>query len=222
MGIVTFGFPSTTVEWLLQRLNLNLFIEAGTFRGESALQASMFFERVITIEKDNSLFREANLKLKDKTNIACYNGCTRDHVIAHLRDHDRPLFWLDAHWSGVNTAGQQDECPILDELKLIFDLNLDSFALLIDDARLFTSPPPKPHDKSQWPRIDQIAKTLPDHYVMYILNDVIYILPNSAADDFSSFLQYFIENSTNPTNSTIRKKSRLANLVEEVIKWRAD
>lgn len=189
MGLITFGFPPDIVLWLRERLKLNVFVEAGTYRGDSALFASNMFCRVITIEKSDLLFIKSKNRLENFANIACYNGCTRDHIVAHLSIGDSPLFWLDAHWSGGVTAGQDDECPILDELYLIFNLGLDSLAILIDDARLFTAPPPKPHDSSQWPRIDQIAKALPDNYAMYLFNDVIYVVPDCVADDFSNFLQ---------------------------------
>lgn len=29
------------------------------------------------------------------------------------------IFWLDAHWSGGDTYGYKDECPLLDEIKII-------------------------------------------------------------------------------------------------------
>jgi hypothetical protein len=96
------------------------------------------------------------------------------------------------------TAGQEDECPILDELSLIFAQGLNSFAILIDDARLFTAPPPRPHDSKQWPRIDEIAKKLPNGLAMYIYDDVIYILPNHVVDSFSNFLQDLVALATSP------------------------
>lgn len=202
MGLQTFGFPPEIVAWLSKRMDLNLFVEAGTFHGESALRASSIFQRVITIEKSNLLFAESSASLKNQGNITCYNGCTRDHVIAHLNELDKPLFWLDAHWSGDVTAGQEDECPILDELSLIFAQGLNSFAILIDDARLFTAPPPRPHDSKQWPRIDEIAKKLPNDLAMYIFNDVIYILPNHIADSFSNFLQDLAALATSPPSKS--------------------
>jgi len=189
MGLNTFGFPPEIVIWLSKKLDLNIFVEAGTFHGESALRASKIFQRVITIEKSSFLFMQSSERLRSQSNITCYNGCTREHVAAHLSERDNPLFWLDAHWSGGVTAGQEDECPILDELSLIFAQDLNSLAILIDDARLFTAPPPRPHVSKQWPRIDEIAKKVPDDYVIYIFNDVIYILPNHIADDFSNLLQ---------------------------------
>jgi hypothetical protein len=213
MGLQTFGFPSETVIWLSKLLDLNVFVEAGTFHGESALRASKIFSRVITIEKSSFLFMQSSKRLKRQPNIACYNGCTREHVTTHLRELDNPLFWLDAHWSGGMTSGQKDECPILDELSLIFAKGLNCFAILIDDARLFTAPPPRPHDRNQWPRIDELAKMIPDNCSMYIHSDIIYILPSEFADDFSGFMQSLTTIEWN-TPSEVRNKPTLFNIVK--------
>ncbi|MDR1514735.1 MAG: hypothetical protein LBS45_03495 [Synergistaceae bacterium] len=50
------------------------------------------------------------------------------------------LFWLDAHWSGGDTAGENIQCPLLEELKIILDSNSSHF-ILIDDARLILASP---------------------------------------------------------------------------------
>jgi hypothetical protein len=216
MGLNTFGFPPQIVIWLSKKLDLNIFVEAGTLHGESALRASKIFQRVITIEKSSFLFMQSSERLRSQSNITCYNGCTREHVTAHLSELDNPLFWLDAHWSGGETAGQEDECPILDELSLIFAQGLNSFAILIDDARLFTAPPPKPHDRNQWPRIDELAKLIPDNCLMYIYNDVVYILPDKCENDFSEFMQSLTTIEWN-TPSAVENKPSLGKIIKILI-----
>jgi len=192
MGLVTFGFPSEIVNWLKVKFQLNLFVEAGTHRGESARKAASLFERVITIEKNSNFFDISRLELSGINNVTCYHGCTRDHVTAHLSESDRTLFWLDAHWSGEGTSGEDDECPILDELRQIISKNLDVFAILIDDARLFLSPPPVPHNRSFWPRIDQLVRAIPSNCAIFIFNDVIYVLPDTVSEIFAEFLQRYV------------------------------
>ena len=77
------------------------------------------------------------------------------------------------------TAGQTSQCPLLDELGAISSLNEQSI-ILIDDARLFLCPPPRPHEVSQWPSFDSVLKRLRGlssaHEIM-ILNDVIICSP---------------------------------------------
>ena len=214
MGIQSFGFPSRTVEWLQRNMKIDTFIEAGTFMGGSAKEAANLFDKVITIEKSQGLYLEAQKNLAIISNIKCYYGCTRDHVVSHLLPKDRPLFWLDAHWSGGKTAGEDDECPILDELALIFDKELDDYAVLIDDARLFVCPPPYPHNRKCWPNLARIAKLIPDSYSMYIYDDVVYILPPSISDDFSGFLQSVIAKT-----SQYEVKSTKANTIRRIFSF---
>ena len=107
-------------------------------------------------------------------------GDTRDHLKQILTENDDILFWLDAHWSGGETYGEEDECPLLEELGLIFKCTEKKFIVLIDDARLFLAPPPLPHDFSKWPTIQDIIHLVPNNFELTILNDVIYIQTKSA------------------------------------------
>jgi len=79
------------------------------------------------------------------------------------------LFWLDAHWSGGDTYGENDECPLMDELKIIFQYR-KNYVILIDDARLFMAPPPKPHKIENWPSIKEIVNILPYEWDLIIYN----------------------------------------------------
>lgn len=63
---------------------------------------------------------------------------------------------------------------------------------MIDDARLFTSPPQPPHIIDQWPSIDMVIDTLKekskDKYIV-IIEDVIIAVPNLAKDTLASYCQ---------------------------------
>ena len=120
-------------------------------------------------------------------NIIQLNGDTRDHLKKILSNNDNILFWLDSHWSGGETYGKNDECPLLEELKIIFNSRLKNFVILIDDARLFLSPPPLPHEIINWPNIRQIFNFIPSSYDVVISEDVIIIFPVST--NFLKFMQ---------------------------------
>ncbi len=100
-------------------------------------------------------------------------------ILARLGDQPA-MFWLDGHWSGGETAGQEDECPVLAELEILSKRSGN--IILIDDARLFMSAPAAPHDIAQWPTLLEIAETLlrrqPRPYVQ-VIDDVIFIVPNN-------------------------------------------
>jgi hypothetical protein len=95
---------------------------------------------------------------------------------------------LDSHWSGGDTYGKNDECPLLEELEIIFKFKRN-YAVLIDDARLFLYPPPSPHKIDNWPSIKEIVETIPSGYEILIFDDVIYIFPSKVSSKFRIFIQ---------------------------------
>lgn len=76
----------------------------------------------------------------------------------------------------------ENECPLLDELAAI-GAGHPHDCLIIDDARLFTSAPPPPHDCAQWPTIEAIFDAMrlqrPQHMVT-ALSDQVIAVPSSA------------------------------------------
>jgi hypothetical protein len=115
-------------------------------------------------------------------------GDTREYFDNILENNDNILFWLDSHWSGGDTYGENDECPLMDELKIIFKYT-KNYVILIDDARLFIAPPPKPHRIENWPSIKEIVNILPHEWDLIIYNDVIYLFPNNFSRKFKEFIQ---------------------------------
>jgi len=61
--------------------------------------------------------------------------------------------------------------------------------ILIDDARLFTAPPPIPNDYRQYPCIQQIVNAFNDDVFITIYADVIIIVPAYLKDTCQQYLQ---------------------------------
>jgi len=187
MGIINFGLPIKKVNYLKNLFNLSIFVEGGTYIGLTAYEQSKNFKKVYTIEKSKKMIELSRKRLDGIDNIIQLNGDTRDHLKKILSNNDNILFWLDSHWSGGETYGKNDECPLLEELKIIFNSRLKNFVILIDDARLFLSPPPLPHKIINWPNIRQIFNFIPSSYDVVISEDVIIIFPVST--NFLKFMQ---------------------------------
>ncbi len=179
MGIVHFGIPEEETRWLCDALGLDTAVETGTYKGETARLLGTFNRKVYTIEKSETMAGIARQTLSGFDHVRLLQGDTREHLPGLVATNDNILFWLDAHWCGGMTYGAEDECPLLEELHCIFESNVTNCAILIDDARLFTSPPPLPHAYHQWPTLKEIVQVVPDAYQVYVLNDVIYILPDT-------------------------------------------
>jgi hypothetical protein len=184
MGIVTMGIPQDiTIE--LARLNGSAtFVETGTYTGGTTRWASSHFESVHTIERAESLYNKHGPALSQLSGVTPHLGDSRrilPEILRALGDRTA-VFWLDGHWSGGETAGAQDECPLLDELACLSSRSED--IILIDDARLFLCAPPAPHDPAQWPTLVEIVTALPasgrSHFVQ-VVDDVIFAVPRRDA-----------------------------------------
>jgi hypothetical protein len=145
-------------------------------------------EKVITVERSEVMFEIAKSTIGKLKNVVMLRGDTRDHLPSVLELNDNILFWLDAHWSEGDTYGEADECPLLHELKIIFGGG-KTCAILVDDARLFLAPPPKPHVMAEWPTIKDIVDVLPSDWDMLVHEDVIYLLPIAIGLEFRAFVQ---------------------------------
>jgi hypothetical protein len=188
MGSVHFGAPEREILYLIEAMRLSVFFEGGTYKGGTALKASKMVDKVITVERSDVIFAIARSAIGNVGNISMLKGDTRTHLQPVLESNDNILFWLDAHWSGGETYGETDECPLLEELRIIFS-NSKNYVILIDDARLFLAPPPKPHRLDDWPTISAIVQALPPDWDLIVHDDVIYLLPGRISRAFREFVQ---------------------------------
>ncbi|MCI0448100.1 hypothetical protein L0152_33390 [bacterium] len=196
MGIIRIGPPEELILLVQKHKSIAVFVETGTYFGGTAFWASKHFEKVITVENSEKLYQQAKEKYGDVGNIEFVLGDTRKElrrIVPTLAS--QAIFWLDSHWSGGETFGMNDECPIIVELEIIANSNCNH-VLLIDDARLFASPPPIPHKLEQWPTLTElfsvIKRMYPDSYVV-IFEDVVICVPSEMKALVSEFCQ--IQNS---------------------------
>lgn len=138
---------------LLQRFKHRTFIETGMHRGDgiqAALDAG--FEEIFSCDVSPFAFGWCCHRFKD----------VRDVVNLHLQDSrvfldtemrglakEPATFWLDSHYCGGNgevegwgvhdTAGAEEDHPLLAELAIIGSYPCKTHTLLIDDARMFGS-----------------------------------------------------------------------------------
>lgn len=192
MGIINHGVPRELVTLIRGALRAEVFVEAGTFEGATAAWAAGSFAEVITIEAAPALFAAARARLQAHPNVRCEEGDSRAVLRRVLPAIDRnAVFWLDSHWSGGQTFGQADECPVLDEIGLIAATGFEH-AVLIDDARMFLCPPPEPHQPSHWPDLAAVLAALsrlPGRPWIFVLDDVICAVPGDARPALEGFVR---------------------------------
>jgi hypothetical protein len=135
----------------------SVFVETGTFRGDTACAQAMYFAKVHTIELDPLLAEKARKRFADHPRVVVHEGDSAE-VLARLADSiaEPAVFYLDAHWSGGETARgdpAEDGCPILRELQV---LGRRPYAdvVFVDDARLMGRKSWSGEDGSDWPRTE--------------------------------------------------------------------
>lgn len=168
------------------------FVESGTYLGDSAKWASEHFKRVVTVELSKALFDMTSEKLKTFKNIEFHQGDSRDILGRLIPTLEGPsIFWLDGHYSCGNTAGEEHECPLLDELRCLKNIGVDD-VVLIDDAHLFVKPAPMPLKFEHWPSVTEVIDLLRNvnrSFYISIIENAIIGVPNSIKLDFVRYLR---------------------------------
>jgi hypothetical protein len=180
MGAINFSLDRKLLEFLARQLPLEVFVETGTFKGDSLRLAHGVLKECHSVEKSPYYFEAARKSFDGVSGVHVY----LDDSPAFLRQHDfssRPvLFWLDAHWCQAGeTAGLHSQSPLLGELTALKSLHEKS-VVLIDDARLYLCPPPQPHDCAGWPDFHSVVTgllPLSSRHRLMVLNDVIVFYP---------------------------------------------
>jgi hypothetical protein len=140
------------------------------------------FSSVITVELSDHYFANARKELAELSNVVVEHGSSP--ALLRTLAPEPTLYWLDAHWSGLDTAGAENPCPVLDEITAIPSDPAD--CLLIDDARLFATT----KEPEQWPTlvavIDALREARPTAHVT-VIHDLILCVPETAKDLVDAF-----------------------------------
>ena len=126
----------------------SLWIETGTYYGETTKLLSKISKKTISIEADKELFETSKKKLKNLKNVELFNSKSEDllnKLISENLDFKNICIYLDAHLcqdhiKNIQTFGSEDTAtPILKELEIIkkYYGKFEKINVLIDDIRLF-------------------------------------------------------------------------------------
>ncbi len=194
MGAVHFSIDEEFVKFLVRELPLQLFVETGTFRGDTLELARKYFGECQSAELSPQLFADAQKRFANIAGVEIVCGPSPKFLRERRERHQQTpaLFWLDAHWCVADhTGGEDSQSPLLGELDAITSLHPDS-VLMIDDARLYLCAPPKPHRLGDWPDLHAIVEALLRlsrvHRLM-VCNDVIVFYPARLQAKISEFVQ---------------------------------
>jgi hypothetical protein len=166
-----------------QSLVRDVFIETGTYHGDSLFNASQqAFETLHSIEVSEENYKVSSERFQNDKNINVHFGSSPD-ILPKIIDPKRTTaFWLDAHFQGGNAKEQDSnrgQCPLMEELDIILSYEWEELPLImIDDADLFTKQnfiKDRGFLLEDWPTFEEIKSVLPDQYEISIdSNNIMY------------------------------------------------
>ena len=162
------------IERYALRYGIKDLIETGTYRGKMIIAMRRKFDRITSIELDQTLADNARKLFVNNTHITILQGNSANILSTVIQDIKHPvLFWLDGHYSGGETANDTKETPIMEELEVIFSHPVSNHVVLIDDALCFNGT----HD---YPTIEQLKTFISKYPVktdIRVDNNIIFITP---------------------------------------------
>lgn len=169
--------------------DIDVFIETGTYLGDTCKVASTIFNQVHSIELDNQLYLNALNLFKHNNNVHIHHGNSKDVLSNVLKNiNNKILFFLDAHWSEGITAKGPEITPILPELKIIKESGIHNAVILVDDIRFFQENEiiQKEYNKTEsifgYPTLDSLKQHILDinrDYEIVIFGDILLaFIPN--------------------------------------------
>lgn len=147
-----------------------VFIETGTYHGDTVDAMKSRYRKVVSIEIDRALHEKAMERFKGDANVLLVHGDCAKELPAVLRSlSETAVFWLDGHWSGAGTGKGEMVDPVLLSLEQIGAHPVKSHAIFIDDARYFDGTEGRPHIAD----VLAMLKGINGEYRIRILNDIV-------------------------------------------------
>lgn len=173
-----------------------MFIETGTQKGDMLANAAKAvskcepewrsFELLVSIECNLKYALAAGDRFDGDERIVVMCGDSRKAIGEVIRPRIPTTFWLDAHYCDGTKEEMvgECECPLLEELRVIFAVAWQTPPLvLIDDALNFMKPWPAGQylrcKEEAWPSLRDIVGSFPTRYgyTVTIWDNILYCLP---------------------------------------------
>ena len=131
-------FSQTLSELQLEKPHV--FVETGSYMGNGINNVKDEFRLIYSIELSQNLYSNCKELFSNQSNICLLIGDSPEVLSELAIDIDEPaLFYLDAHYSGGETAFGKEEdkgCPVLRELEAI-GKRTHKDIVIIGNMRLF-------------------------------------------------------------------------------------
>jgi hypothetical protein len=114
----------------------NHYIETGTYMGNGIKSVLNDYNFVHSIELSKEWYDYNIEQFSNNNKVKIYHGDSKKLLPEVLKNIKEPVtIFLDAHYSGGNTAYGEEEVPLLKELQILRNRDYDDI-IIIDDCRL--------------------------------------------------------------------------------------
>ena len=169
------------------------FVETGTYLGDTLATLCGDFDNLQSIELGRDYYARAVNRFVNQPQIHLINADSTtglETALDSLSDA-RAIFWLDAHYSGGDTAKGQSNTPIETELFAILARLQRNDIILIDDLRYFWQARPGflQHDALLgYPSVRDLVGLLNSggrQYDCYVLSDALLAVPSNLRETYT-------------------------------------
>jgi len=142
------------VDSILQRANIDNFIETGTCYGYAVqhMLDTSDIKNIMSIEIEPELYEMCCCKFADEPRVKLHCGHSPEILNNILPIKGSTLWWLDAHFPGADanpplkeihtTTDLEERCPLEKELTVIYDNgDYENDYFIIDDLRVYEDGP---------------------------------------------------------------------------------
>lgn len=167
-------FKARTIRRYARQYGLRCFVETGTLRGDTIAAVKRDFEEIYSIELSKELYSAAQIRFAGDRHVKLIHGdsgAELPRLIEHLTH--TAVFWLDAHYSGGETARGFCDTPVTEEIMCVLR-DPRAHVILVDDMRLFGTDPAYPTWEALASQIKQLAE---DRTCLDLRNDILRITP---------------------------------------------
>ena len=137
---------------VFQQRRHEVFVEAGTYKGETTAFFVLYAKHIFTVELHDGLYAAAVRRFADQPNVSLVHGDSLVEIPRVVADCSTPpLVFLDGHFSGAGTAQGTEMEPAEATLGPLSEVTPAGTTIVIDDLRLFGS------GKFGFPELDAIT-----------------------------------------------------------------
>jgi hypothetical protein len=173
-------FKARTLRRYARQHGLRCLVETGTYRGAMITAVKGEFDQIYSIELSGKLHLAARERFAKDTHVNLICGDSGEELARLVKQlHCRALFWLDAHYSGGETANGRGGVPVMKEIDCILNDRTDH-VILVDDMRLFGTDPTYPTTAEL---VAFISATAGQHVALEIRDDILRVIPRQPLEN---------------------------------------